>query len=135
MTPRLILPLGPTENHAYWVRGSRRGLKPEALAWQQVVAGLAWQWRRDVGWRLPPVDRKIAVWIWVWWPDRRVRDPANLDKVLLDALTGVLWVDDQWVLPRHQDVWVNPEHPGLELALELLPEGYDPRRACKGATS
>lgn len=46
-------------------------------------------------------------------------DTHNREKVLLDALEGVLYQDDRWVLVQEQDFTVDRENPRVEIELEV----------------
>ncbi|WP_369125258.1 RusA family crossover junction endodeoxyribonuclease [Alicyclobacillus fastidiosus] len=46
-----------------------------------------------------PNGTKVALKVWYYWGDRRRHDQDNPLKLLQDALTGVVWEDDRWVLP------------------------------------
>jgi crossover junction endodeoxyribonuclease RusA len=139
MTPRLVLPLPPSQNQIYQVvrRGRRGGraliaLTPQAVAWRAAARTHAQAWAAQVGWR-PTTHTKVKVAIWVWWPNPRRRDPANLLKLLLDALEGVVYDDDRWALPQIVDFAVDPQAPRVELAVTVAaPEGVAPGRPDTG---
>ncbi|MFB5193115.1 RusA family crossover junction endodeoxyribonuclease [Alicyclobacillus fastidiosus] len=40
--------------------------------------------------------------------------------MLQDALTGVVWEDDRWVLPQVMDFDVDKTNPRLEIEIEVL---------------
>jgi crossover junction endodeoxyribonuclease RusA len=87
------LPLPPSVNHRY-VRTRRGGvaLTARARAYQEEVAAemLAQLGRIP---RLPPGAR-LGLRVQLCYPDRRRRDLDNALKALLDAVCGVLGVDD-----------------------------------------
>lgn len=126
MTTRLVLPLPPTLNHAYrnytTPEGRRmRVLSRSSLAFQAHAGWLAKIWVQKERWH-PPEGKKIIVRIWYYWPDRRRRDQDNPQKLLLDAMTGILWSDDRWALPRVIDYAVDREKPRVEIELEEVSE-------------
>lgn len=119
---RLVLPIPPSDNHAHRVivdgRGRPRRVRSDATVDYETLAGfLALQWARATGWTLPPGGTKVVVDVWIWWPDGRRRDPANLSKILLDGLKGILFPDDDTVLIRYQDYAVDRSRPRLEVAI------------------
>lgn len=136
MPDRLVLPLPPTQNHSHrnFVmpptapgRPARLMTAPsrETKTYKRDVGWAATAWRSRVGWKTPPKAAKIVLRYWVFWPDRRQRDPSNLPKVLLDALTGVLWHDDHTVLPRAMDYAVDRKSPRIEVTLEEITTNED----------
>lgn len=70
-------------------------------------------WIPQAHWTFPDPHTKIVLAFWIYWPDRRVRDPGNLIKVLGDACKGVLLPDDNMLLPRPMDFTVDRRHPRL----------------------
>lgn len=107
---RLILPVPPSVNHCYGRTKFGVYKTAEAKAWQQEAGYRAKAW-----WKSQPIDTKLVLNIWVWWPNKRRRDLDNICKLALDALTGIVWTDDHLVLPRFQDYAVDKENPRIEL--------------------
>lgn len=80
---------------------------------------LAKQWMQQTGWTTPEEGRKVILRYWVFWPDGRRRDVDNTVKLLQDSLTGILYVDDRYVLPQAMDYSIDKEEPRLEVELVL----------------
>ncbi|MFB5189054.1 RusA family crossover junction endodeoxyribonuclease [Alicyclobacillus fastidiosus] len=55
-----------------------------------------------------------------YWGDRWRHDQDNPLKLLQDALTGVVWEDDRWVLPQVMDFDVDKQNPRLEIEIEIM---------------
>ncbi|WP_041695234.1 RusA family crossover junction endodeoxyribonuclease [Alicyclobacillus acidocaldarius] len=125
---RLVLPLPPSVNHAYrnfvHPRTGRRMrvLSHEAERFKRDAAWLAREWVQRTGWCVPPPGTKVVLRIWYYWSNRRRTDTNNRNKVLLDALEGVLYVDDRWVLVREMDFEIDKANPRIEIELEALSE-------------
>ena len=49
--------------------------------------------------------------------DKRKRDTHNYFKVLFDALEGVLYDNDYYVMPRVMGVAIDRDNPRIELSL------------------
>lgn len=79
---------------------------------------LARKWMADTGWK--PTERtKLYLRYWIYWPDRRRRDAGNVEKVLTDSLKGILFDDDQYVLPQAMDYQVDRDKPRVEIELHV----------------
>jgi crossover junction endodeoxyribonuclease RusA len=129
MTQRLVLPLPPSVNAAYRNVATNRRIRTEETRSYFAEAGwIAKQWAQEAGWVVPEPGRKIVVRLWYAWPDRARRDAHNREKVLLDALEGVLYPDDRWVLVQEQDFFVDRERPRVEIEIEPL-ENPSPRES------
>lgn len=122
---RLILPLPPSVNHAYRIyvhpqTGQRmRVLTSEAQRFRRDAAYLALRWRQVTGWAMPQPGVKVVLRLWYYWPSRRRMDTHNREKVLLDALEGVLYPEDRWVLIQEMDFAVDRRHPRVEIEVLL----------------
>ena len=96
--------LPPSVNHShrnYTTPAGRRLRVPtgRALTWTSDARSRATMAMLAGGWTCPQGE-PVVVEYFVWWPDRRRRDPSNLEKLLLDALAGVAYDDDKWAVPR-----------------------------------
>lgn len=120
---RLVLPLPPSLNHAYrnFVKDGRRMRVTTSAAerFKRDAGWLAKAWCQSVRWTVPEPGTKIVMRLWYYWPDRRRMDTHNREKVLLDALEGVLYQDDRWVLVQEQDFAVDRDNPRVEIELEV----------------
>ena len=123
MTPRLVLPIPPNKNHSHrQVDVSSRLRRIRSADTRQFVRDAQWlaiQWMRETGWRMPETGEKVILRYWVWWPDARRRDAGNLIDVLADALEGILYPDDRWLLPRAMDYAVDRDRPRVEVEVWL----------------
>lgn len=88
----LTLPLPPTINHYYGVRGTRRYIKPAGVAFRQAVADIV----ADAGHKT--LEGRIALFAAIHPADRRRQDLDNRSKSLQDALTHAgVWLDDEQI--------------------------------------
>jgi len=99
-----VATLPPSVNHShrnYTTPAGRRRRVPtaRALSWTNEARWAAKQAMAAGGWTCPQGE-PVVVEYFVWWPDRRRRDPSNLEKLMLDALADVAYDDDKWAIPR-----------------------------------
>ena len=141
MVPRLILPLPPSDNHshqitAHWDRDAvkaavitqgplpkaqiHRYRTPATKAYMEAAGWSAKVWMHHRGWELPPPHTKVRLYYWVFWPDARRRDPANLLKILHDSLKGIVVPDDNQLLPWAMDYQIDRQRPRIEVQLRRL---------------
>jgi Holliday junction resolvase RusA-like endonuclease len=66
-----------------------------------------------------PLEEPLAVSVALYWPDRGKHDVDNI-KALLDALTGILWLDDGQIADLCISKRYDPDRPQAELSLKLL---------------
>lgn len=65
----------------------------------------------------------LEVKIKLYFKDKRVRDIDNYNKILLDALTGIIWQDDKQIQKMTIEKFIDKENPRIEiisLALGVL---------------
>jgi crossover junction endodeoxyribonuclease RusA len=87
----LMLPYPPSVNH-YWKHFRGR----------TIIGAVGRKYHRDVAEQLgeigKPLDCRLAVEVYCWMPDRRMRDIDNVAKCALDSLTKVgIWCDDNQI--------------------------------------
>lgn len=116
----LILNVPPTVNHAYI--NTRRGgkkLNSNALKYIDKVREITSKEMALQGWVMTEKE-KVVIDIFTYFPDNRVRDCHNGGKVLFDALEGVVYDNDRYILPRYIDTKVDKRNPRVELKIYKL---------------
>lgn len=118
---RLTLPLPPSVNHShrnFTNKAGRRLRVPtkRATDWTATARSIAFTEMQRTGWTCPQGE-KVIVEYTIWWPDRRRRDPSNLEKLLLDSLEGIAVDDDKWCLPRCMDFDYDKGDPRVEVVV------------------
>jgi crossover junction endodeoxyribonuclease RusA len=106
--------LPPSTNHLYGRSGGRVYLKPEVQAAKDAMG-----WEARAQYRGKPLDGKLKVTISIWWPDLRKHDVDNGLKLMLDAMTGILWHDDGQVFSLTITKDFDKANPRVEL--EVVP--------------
>lgn len=80
-----------TTNSLYAHTGRMRFMTKKGKENKEAIA-----WEARSQYRGVPMDGSISLKIDLCWADRRRHDLDNI-KVLLDALTGILWLDDSQI--------------------------------------
>jgi crossover junction endodeoxyribonuclease RusA len=109
---RLVLPYPPSLNRLYRVVRGRPILSREAREYRARVQVML----LAEGYR--PTSSPVAPSIWLYRP-RRTGDADNALKALLDALNGILWLDDSQVVELHLYRLDDKNNPRVELRVEL----------------
>lgn len=109
---RLSLPYPPQANHLYIVARGRKVLSAEGRAYKETVGRLAF--------RLKPKVGPVRVLLDVYRP-RRCGDLDNVFKVVLDAMKGTFWIDDQQVTEIHAHRHDDKGNPRVEVRVEDAP--------------
>lgn len=123
---RLIIPgKPPSVNHMYHAIRGRAGNtvlihNDEAKMWFAQVGLLAREWKWRAGWRMPEPKQKVLVHVWYYFENDTRPDPSNCLKLLLDALQGVIYPNDKWVLAREENYSFDKENPRIELNFEVM---------------
>lgn len=90
----------------------------EARDWEKYARNAAGRM-----WSRPPINGPVAVHKWVIFADRRRRDLANVDELLLDSLEGVCYEDDSQVYELHGFKAVRPERDEHAMYVKVQPIG------------
>lgn len=90
----LTLPYPPTTNHAYTIARGRKVKTAAARGYAQHVATLT---RAQAPATTLTREHRLAVTVAVHPPDRRRRDLANVEKLVVDAVMSTLGLDDSQI--------------------------------------
>lgn len=115
LTEPLVLPYPPSLNRLYRTVRGRPILSREAREYRaSVQAQLA-------GMGFKAISGPVALSVALYRP-RRAGDADNALKALLDALNGLLWVDDSQIVEIH--LWRRDDkaRPRVEVLVEEVPE-------------
>jgi crossover junction endodeoxyribonuclease RusA len=75
-------------------------------------------WQAHAQWRRPMFDGELIVEITLFFPDNRRRDIDNYSKILLDALTGIVWKDDSQIVRATVEKKVDVKNPRIEILIK-----------------
>jgi Holliday junction resolvase RusA-like endonuclease len=121
MKTKIFLPLPPSQNHAYMLipikGGCRRRLTKVGEAW---INEARWIFKASYP-GFKPLD-KVKLTYRFRWPDNRMRDDDNYQKLMRDALEGFLYTNDRWqvlVEVHVVDHQIDKEKPGVWVEWEV----------------
>lgn len=115
--------------------GTRRYTSAKQRAYQRTVRLVAMAARPRGPW-LPSKAQRYRVDVEAYLPDERRRDLDNVAKTILDALNGVLYLDDSQVVTLLVATHVDRERPRVEVTVaeverEAVPAPRSRQRAAK----
>lgn len=118
---RIVIPGSPPSlNHVYRnVVINRRITTSDGQKWRQIVQNIATKAITLTGWKMS-VNEKLVAEVTIYWPTRRKRDVENVGKLLWDALEGIVYENDSWLLPRYMDFAVDKHNPRVEIRFYQL---------------
>jgi Holliday junction resolvase RusA-like endonuclease len=65
----------------------------------------------------------------IYLPDRRRRDIDNINKALLDGMTGVLWRDDSQAVVKDNTPRLDRKNPRVEVEVRVIPPEWSSMRS------
>jgi len=118
---KTILTIPPSANRIWrtkFINKSGRVITykaPDAVNWQEEAA---WELKLSAKGEKLPFD-KARVETFVYWPDNRKRDAANIEKILMDAIQDAGIVEDDKDIKDHRTVvmGIDREKPRLEIEI------------------
>jgi Holliday junction resolvase RusA-like endonuclease len=75
----------------------------------------AYQWEAKSQWRGKPLEGDIAVDITLYFGTKRKADLDNFNKLSLDALTGIVWQDDNQISDLRLRRSYDKQRPRIEV--------------------
>jgi crossover junction endodeoxyribonuclease RusA len=115
---KMTLPVPPSVNSIYYnTRGGGRRLKASAERYIRDTRALTHMFVEDQGWE----KKTDATWIYIdmvfYFPDKRIRDSHNCLKILLDAIEGIVFQNDYYIMPRIHSVEYDKQNPRVEMKI------------------
>lgn len=98
-------------------RGGGRRLSTIAEKKQEEWHWLAVKWARENNWKMTE-NKKVVARMWFYLNDKRRKDTSNAKKLICDALEGVIYDDDYFLLDRTMDFKIDRENPRIEIEFE-----------------
>ncbi len=93
--------LPPSSNHAYhWGNYGKRFMTKSAKEFKANVRQLAQQIYEESNFVIPPAQTFFYLDVEFEFKNNRFPDPNNMLKILIDALEGVLFINDKYCMPR-----------------------------------
>jgi len=109
----------PSVNHIYFnTKSGKRRLKPIAENHLYLWHTLTEQWQRQNQWVTLTDDTKVVVDLIYYLPKGEM-DTHNTKKLLLDAIEGVIHVNDYYILDRTIDFTIDNENPRIDLHISI----------------
>lgn len=108
----------PSWNHLYVIRKSRPILDEWAKAHKEKLQKEAISWVKNTGWKCTEGVKVIAKTS-VFWNDNRKKDTHNLTKLIFDALEGIIYDNDYYVLVQFMDFQIDKKDPRIEIEFSV----------------
>lgn len=80
----------------------------------------SYQWQAKAQHRGEPTTADVEIDVWLYLPTKRRADIDNFNKILFDALTGIVWVDDSQVMDSHTHKRYDKKDPRIEVSVKRL---------------
>lgn len=123
----LKLPIPPSVNSYLFPVIRYTGKRPiarniktqEVRTWEQINIPIIKKEMKDQNWIQPEEGKFVNVLIHFFFP-RKGSDPANYNKVLLDAFTEAgVYIDDQYAKPQTGYVAIDKFNPRIEVEISI----------------
>lgn len=110
---QIILKGNPqSTNHIYKRHGNIIYLSKEGKDLKESYA-----WQAKAQHRGEPISGPVNLRLELFFGDKRIRDIDNYNKLILDACTGLLWLDDKQIMSLHIVKNYDKADPRIEMVL------------------
>lgn len=109
----ITLPLPPTDNHTYGVKGRIHFMYKEAKDWKNLAQSLAKKM-----WELKPME--CPIWMDVKIYLKRERDLQGGLKILCDSFEGIVYENDKQITEMTLHKEFDKDNPRVEIKIEDL---------------
>lgn len=119
---KLILPMAVSVNHLYMFRKGKRFMTKKGEQYMRDVFIIAEEVVKKKKYKIEQEGVWLVAELRFYYPDKRVRDCHNMHKLVMDALEGVAFHNDRWVLVEDKFVGLDKENPRIEV--RIRPQNY-----------
>ena len=119
----IIIPLAISVNHLYKFVKGRKFMTKEGEKYMRDVLEITQHAIGIQNYNLEEEGVWLIAELTFYFPDKRVRDCHNQHKLIMDALEGVAFHNDRWVLVRDIHVGLDKDFPRVEV--KIYPEKYE----------
>ena len=117
---KITIPLAVSVNHLYMFRRGKRFMTKKGEKYMRDVFQITQSAIDNQNY----IPEEEGVWqvceLTFYFPDKRVRDCHNMHKLVMDALEGVAFPNDRWILVRDMYVGLDKKLPRIEVELSPL---------------
>lgn len=117
MTDKIILKGNPmSTQHIYGQSGRIRYMKADAKKLKESYVRQA----REQWWDNECISKDIAVYIDIYFGDKRKRDRDNYHKIAMDSLCSIVIDDDQQIQKAIVTKWYDKNNPRYEITIKYF---------------
>lgn len=80
----------------------------------------SYQWQAKSQWKKKILESDLAIQIAIYFGDKRKRDWDNFHKLTMDALTGIVWIDDHQIKKAEIKLFYDKKNPRTEISIESI---------------
>lgn len=125
----MSVPIPPSVNHIYYnTRGGGKRLTRLAEKYMHTVRAHARECVESQSWIIPTKGNWVYMDLAFFFPDKRIRDSHNCLKILLDALEGVVFENDYYIVPRIRLVELDRDDP--RTVIHFVHQTEEERQSC-----
>lgn len=99
----------------YLQHGRVRFMKKEAKELKE-----SYQWQAKSQWKKKMLEGDLVIEIAIYFGDKRKRDWDNFHKLTMDALTGIVWVDDHQIKKAEINLFYDKKNPRTEISIQSI---------------
>ena len=81
----------------------------------------SYQWQARSQWKRKPLAKSLQIAVKLYHGTKRVTDWDNFHKLSMDALTGIVWLDDSQIQEADVCKFYDKENPRIEIIINELP--------------
>jgi len=78
----------------------------------------SYQWEAKSQWKEPILDCPVEIEVRLYFATKRLHDVDNYNKLLYDALTGIVWVDDNQIQKVTTEKFYDKGNARIEISIQ-----------------
>lgn len=123
MTGRIVLSGEPKSTQHIYRATCQGGWPHTYMTAEGKALKEQYQWEAKTQWKQPPLEGDVAVKITFYFKTKRKRDLDNQNKLVLDALSGIVYEDDAQIAELHLSRCHDTKYPRIDIKARPIGAG------------
>jgi crossover junction endodeoxyribonuclease RusA len=105
----------PQSNQHIYGHTCRNGFPQMYMTKEGKALKESYQWQAKTQWKQKPIEKSVEIFVSLYFKNKGKHDIDNFGKIMLDSLTGIVWLDDSQIWKMTISKFIDHSFPRIEV--------------------